>query len=447
MAAPSTPANPHLPAQPVRRLTRPLARFLRVESASGIVLLACTALALVLANTAAAGAYHAFWHAPVQFQFGGFTIGGELGHFFVNDVLMTVFFFVVGLEIKRELVAGELRDARKAALPVAAALGGMLVPAGIYAALLANHAAGPEGRGWGVPMATDIAFVVGVMALLGRRVPFGLKIMLLSLAIADDIGAVIVIAAFYSTGLDASMLLAAGFGFALVRLMNGLGVRSVPAYAVVGAFVWLAVYRSGIHPTVAGVVLGLMTPAREWVSREALRLSVADLAEDLRKDADLDAREREMLAFVARESVSPLERLESRLHPWVGFAVMPLFALDNAGVHVEAEAVAEPVAVAVALGLFLGKPTGVLLFSFLAVKLRIAKLPQGVTWTVLLGGGFLAGIGFTMSLFVANLAFGAHPALLAEAKIGVLTGSVLSAAVGAAFLLVTLRGWIGEAAE
>lgn len=400
----------------------------------------CTVLALALANSSAAGAYHKFWHTPVHLEIGDFKLGGELGHFVVNDVLMTIFFFVVGLEIKRELVAGELRDARKAALPIAAALGGMLVPAAIYMALQSHHIGEPPFRGWGVPMATDIAFVVGIMAVLGKRVPFGLKIMLLSLAIADDIGAVIVIAAFYGTGLNWFMLLAAAAGFAFVRILNASGVRSVPVYAVVGVFIWLAVYKSGVHPTVAGVLLGLLTPPDEWVSRDALRLSLSDLAARLDESpAEAGAAELQLMAFAARESVSPLERLETWLHPWVGFAIMPLFALANAGVHVEPNAMTSSVAVAVAVGLLLGKPIGVMLFSFLAVKLKLARLPHGVTWPVLLGGGFLAGIGFTMSLFVAGLAFDAHPDLLADAKIGILTGSVLSAIIGAAILLLTLR--------
>ncbi len=322
---------------------------------------------------------------------------------------------------------------------MAAALGGMLVPAGIYMALQANQFGQPAFRGWGVPMATDIAFVVGVMAILGPRVPFGLKIMLLSLAIADDIGAVVVIAAFYSTGLNGFMLLLAAAGFALVRILNEAGVRSVPVYAVVGAGIWLAVYKSGVHPTVAGVMLGLLTPSEVWVGRDALRLSITDLKARI-EDAndDPDAAELEMMAFAAKESVSPLERLEHGLHPWVGFLIMPLFALANAGVHVELNAVTEPVSVAVVAGLFLGKPVGVLLFAFVAVKCGIAKLPQGVSWPVLLGGGFLAGIGFTMSLFVAGLAFATEPQLLADAKIGILLGSVLSAGVGVAVLLVAL---------
>ncbi|MFM8273254.1 MAG: Na+/H+ antiporter NhaA [Gemmata sp.] len=441
-----TRTNPHLPAAPIRKLTRPLARFLQIESASGVVLLVCTVLALVLANSGAGRAYHDFWHTTAYVQLGAIKIGGELGHFFVNDVLMTVFFFVVGLEIKRELVAGELRDARKAALPVAAALGGMLVPAALYMALQANQIGRPAFRGWGVPMATDIAFVVGVMAVLGQRVPFGLKIMLLSLAIADDIGAVAVIAAFYSSGLDWLALLLAAGGFVLVRVLNAAGVRAIPVYALVGGAIWLAVYRSGVHPTVAGVALGLLAPSALWVGRDVLRLSLLDvLARIEATDDDPSPQELELMAFAARESVSPLQRLEHALHPWVGFAIMPLFALANAGVHIEPSAVTEPVSVAVALGLLLGKPAGVVLFSYLAVRAGVAKLPQGVTWPVLLGGGFLAGIGFTMSLFVAGLAFTGDPRLLEDAKIGVLLGSVLSAGVGAGLLVWTLKAPPGDA--
>lgn len=432
--------NPHLPVAPIRRLTRPLADFLAIESASGLVLLACTAVALALANSPYATDYAHFWHTSVFLTVGNFRIGGELGHFVVNDVLMTVFFFVVGLEIKRELIAGELRDARKAALPVAAALGGMVVPAAVYMALQANQFGQPPFRGWGVPMATDIAFVVGVMALLGNRIPFGLKIMLLSLAIADDIGAVVVIAAFYSGGLNWALLALAAGGFAAVYVLNRTGVRSIPVYVAVAVPIWLAVYKSGVHPTVAGVALGLMTPSAVWVGRDALRLSLTDVVKQIEDERDdPGAGDLTLLAFAAKESVSPLERLESGLHAWVGFAIMPLFALANAGVPIELSAVTEPVAVAVAVALFLGKPVGVVLFSYLAVKLGVARLPSGVSWPALLGGGFLAGIGFTMSLFVAGLAFDAHPVLLADAKIGILIGSACAALVGAGLLVLTLK--------
>lgn len=425
-----------LPTAPIDRLTRPLALFLRVESAGGVVLLICAVAALVLANSPAADAYHRFWHTRITLEIGGFTLGGELGHFFVNDVLMTIFFFVVGLEIKRELVAGELNEPRKAALPVIAALGGMVVPAGIYFAMMRGQ---PGERGWGIPMATDIAFVVGVMALLGPRVPLGLKIMLLSLAIADDIGAVVVIAAFYNSGLDWLMLLSAGGGLAVIHLLHRLGARSIPVYLLVGAYVWLGFYKSGVHPTVAGAILGLMTPAGTWVSRASLRLALTDLAAELRDDGDdeVGAEGLRLLAFAAKEAVSPLERLETLLHPWVGFVIMPLFALANAGVAVNANALADPIAIAVALGLFLGKPVGVVLFSWLAVRAGLAQLPQGVNWGMMAGAGMLAGIGFTMSLFVAGLALDAEH--LAAGKVGTLAGSVLSAAVGIVVLRWALR--------
>lgn len=436
-AASSSPVAAALPKAPVRTLTRPLERFLRIESAGGIVLIACTVVALGLANSPAADAFHRFWHTPVQVQLGTFTLAGELGHFFVNDVLMTIFFFVVGLEIKREMVAGELREWQKAALPVVAAFGGMVVPAGIYMLLRWGQ---PDFRGWGVPMATDIAFVVGVMALLGRRVPFGLKIMLLSLAIADDIGAVVVIAVFYSGGLDLWMLGLAFAGLAATLMLRDLGVRSLFAYTLLGLLAWVAMYKSGVHPTVAGVCLGLLTPSGAWVSRESLRLALADVAARLseEKSGEVSAAELELLAFASRESVSPLERLEGRLHPWVSFVIMPVFALANAGVHLEPRLLGEPTAIAVALGLFLGKPIGVVLFSWLAVRAKVAKLPGGVTWPIMAGGGCLAGIGFTMSLFVANLAFN-DPEHLMDAKIGILTGSVCSAVVGAVVLIVVGR--------
>jgi NhaA family Na+:H+ antiporter len=425
-----------LPQAPIQRLTRPLARFLHTESLGGIVLFCCAVAAIAVANSPAAESWRHFWHTPVHLQIGEWKLGGELGHFFVNDVLMTIFFFVVGLEIKRELVSGELRDPRKAALPVIAALGGMLVPAAIYFALMHGK---PGERGWGIPMATDIAFVVGLLALLGPRVPIGLKIALLSLAIADDIGAVVVIAAFYNTGLDFAMLGLAGVGLGVVILMRVVGVRSLFLYTVAGAFIWLAMFRSGVHPTLAGVALGLLTPSATWVSRASLRLALTDLAAELQQDGqdDVAAEDLKLMAFAAKESVAPLERLESRLHPWVSFVIMPLFALANAGVAVNPAALGDAVAVGVALGLFLGKPIGVLLFSWLAVNLRVAKLPHGVNWFMMAGAGILAGIGFTMSLFVANLGLEADQ--LAAGKVGVLAGSVLSAATGAVVLRIAIR--------
>lgn len=422
-------------------LTRPLARFLQVESASGIVLLLCTLAALAVANSPWAELYHHFWHLPVSLEIGSFQLGGELGHFFVNDVLMTIFFFVVGLEIKREMVAGELRDPKKAALPVAAALGGMIVPALIFMLLQAGQ---PGFRGWGIPMATDIAFVVGVMAILGPRVPFGLKILLLSLAIADDIGAVVVIAVFYSSGLNWLALAGVVAGLALTWLLNRLGVRAISVYLLVGVGIWIAFFLSGVHPTMTGVLLGLLTPAREWVARDALVKALNEVSQRLQEEGTT-ARELAAVAIAARESVSPLERLEAGLHPWVSFVIMPLFALANAGVKVDMNQLANPVALAVALGLLVGKPTGVLLFSGMAVRLGLARFPEGVNRAVLLGGGCLAGIGFTMSIFVAGLAFAGQPELLAAGKVGTLTGSLASAILGSTILLLTLPKGKSEA--
>ena len=425
------PPAPHLPTAPIHRLTRPLVRFLQIESAGGIVLLTCTAVALAMANSPAAGWWDGLWHAHVVVEVGGGRLGGELGHFLVNDLLMTVFFFVVGLEIKRELVVGELRDPRKAALPVAAAIGGMIAPALIYYALQGGQ---PGERGWGVPMATDIAFVVGVMSLLGRRAPPGLMVMLLCVAIADDIGAVVVIAVFYSAGLSWLMLGLAAAGLVVVALLSRLGVRSVGVYVAVGAGVWLAMLKSGVHPTIAGVVLGLMSPSAAWVGATAFRSTVAEVLGRIDDPGvEVAGPERQMLAFAARESVSPLERLEGRLHPWVAFVIMPLFALANAGVAVETDLLGSPVALAVAAGLFVGKPAGVVLFSLLAVRAKVARLPEGVSWRMVLGGGFLSGIGFTMSLFVAGLALAGD--LLTAGKVGTLCGSAASAIAGAAVLM------------
>ena len=423
---------------PISRLTAPIRRLLRIEAASGAVLLACTAVALLLANSAWATPFHDFWETRLSVGAGTWVLDGPL-HFWVNDLLMAIFFFVVGLEIKHEIVAGELSSPKKAALPVIAALGGMLVPAGIY---LAFDHSGPAARGWGVPMATDIAFVVGILAAFGSRVPFGLKIFLLSLAIADDMGAVLVIAVAYTEHLDIAMLALAAGGLATVVLLNRLGVRPVEVYVIVGAGIWLAVYKAGIHPTVAGVLLGLLTPATPWLSRQHLWLTLNEVSEQLDDASDnteLRPADVATLQYVAREAVAPLQRIEDRLHPWVGFAIMPLFALANAGVEIRPAAILDPVALAIVAGLVLGKTVGIVGFSYFAVKLGFASLPRGTTWPMLIAAGVLGGIGFTMSLFIANLAFPAPPELLAAAKTGILAGSAIAAIAGAGLLAWSTR--------
>jgi NhaA family Na+:H+ antiporter len=413
-------------AKVIGRLVEPLVRFMRVESAGGLVLLAATVAALLLANSGLSASFHPIWEMAVGVTLGGFTLVEPL-RFWINDGLMTLFFFLVGLEIKRELVSGELNDPLKALLPVMAAVGGMIVPAAVYAFALWG---GPGRGGWGVPMATDIAFVVGFLTLLGPRVPSGLKILLLTLAIADDIGAVLVIAAAYSGPVALGQLSLVGAGLGAVLFLRWLGVRSLMAYTVVGAGIWHALLRSGVHPTVAGVLLGLLTPARPLVGGGILLDVVGDLYGRLRGIQRGAPQE-------APEASSPAERLERALHPWVAFVIMPVFALANAGIGVERSAVATPVALAVATGLVLGKPLGIVLFSYASVRMGLTRLPEGVDWWTMLGAGCLGGIGFTMSHFIAGLAL--DGALLDEAKVGILAGSAVNAILGCLLLTVALR--------
>jgi NhaA family Na+:H+ antiporter len=421
-----------LPAQPIDRIVRPFMKFLEMEVASGVVLLLCTVVALVLANSPWAQAVDHFWHTPIAIVIGQAKLELSLHHW-INDGLMAIFFFVVGLEVKRELMLGELRDPRAAALPIAAAIGGMVVPALIY---LTIQPTGIGQRGWGIPMATDIAFVVGCMALLGPRLPHGLRIMLLTLAIADDIGAILVIAIGYAGPLNWFALGAGFLGILVVLVLARLGVRNILMYLVAGAGIWYAFHESGVHATISGVILGLLTPVRALVS-EGLLVQVTRHIQNIMEgkiQANEEQRRRvlRVLGRAARETMSPLERLEMMLHPWVGFVIMPLFALANAGVVVHPSGFTEPIALAVVAGLFLGKPIGIAVASWMAVRLGIAKLPNGLNWAMVIGGGALSGIGFTMSLFVASLAYSGD--VLDTAKVGVLAGSALSACLGMGML-------------
>jgi NhaA family Na+:H+ antiporter len=442
MATPE-PHAASFPCAPIDRWLAPLTRFLHIEAASGVVLLACTAVALALANSPAAGWFANVWKTPVSLSLGAFTLSGDIGHLVINDGLMTIFFFVVGLEVKRELVHGELRDPAKALLAVFAAAGGVLMPAAIYLALQWGELGQ---RGWAIPMATDIAFVVGVLALFGKRVPLGLKILLLSLAIVDDIVAVLIIAFVFTEAIAWSWLFAAAGAFAIVVVGARIGVRSVGVYLLVGIFIWLAFVKAGVHPTVAGVLLGLLTPAHPWVGPTAVAdvLSAAsravglDQGTTLKASADVDiARAR----FAAREAVSPSSRLEHALHPWVAFVIMPLFALANAGVVLTPSGLGEPIALAIAVSLAAGKPLGILLCCALAVKAGVTRLPEGVSWGMVAGGACLAGIGFTMALFLNVLAFPVNEFATQEAagKIGTLAGSIVSAVLGSALLALALR--------
>ncbi|QHE88888.1 Na+/H+ antiporter NhaA [Hydrogenophaga sp. BPS33] len=413
-----------------------LERFLHIEAVSGIVLLLAATVALIWANSAAAGSYHALWHAPLTIGLGGHVVSQSL-HFWINDALMAVFFLVVGMEIRREIHEGALANFKLAALPLAAALGGVALPALIYAALNSTPV---QLRGWAVPTATDIAFAVGVLALLGRSIPGNLRVLLLALAIIDDIVAVLIIAAFYSGGLDFSGLWVAGLGVLMVLGLQQIGVGSAWAYVLPGAVLWLGLLKTGVHPTLAGVVLGLMTPVLPGRARERALDTATRVVQDLNGRTDLTphalAGPLKELRQAQREVLAPVTRVQMALHPWVAYGVMPLFALANAGVSIDGVDLgadgAQAVTAGVLLALVLGKPLGVVLASWLAVRLGWCRLPEGVSWSGVWLVGLLAGIGFTMSIFIATLAFD-NANLLNAAKLGVLLASLVAAVLGLAW--------------
>ena len=427
-----------------RTIVQPINRFLHMEIAAGVLLLIAAVVALVWANSPARESYTALFSTEIAIGIGGHTIAHTVQEW-INDLLMALFFFVVGLEIKREIVHGDLRDPKQVALPVVAALGGMVVPALLYFAV---NAGTPAVRGWGVPMATDIAFAVGVLALVGRRAPISLKIFLLTLAIADDIGAIIVIAVFYSSGIALSWLGAAVAGVVVIVVMKRIGIRAFLPYAALAGFLWFAVLESGVHATIAGVVLGLLTPSRPFHDPAVVAQTLTDPLKGVYAvggDHEMDGQRMLEVSRLAYEGVSPLARLEDALHGWSSYVVLPLFALANAGVTLAEGALGDvlsnPVSLGVILGLVIGKPVGILLFSWLAVRLKVAQLPAASGWLEIAGVGLLAGIGFTVALFVTNLAF-IEPANTDAAKVGILTASVVAGLLGAAFLLV--RGVPGQ---
>jgi NhaA family Na+:H+ antiporter len=418
------------------RFVRPVLRFTRVESAGGVVLLIAAAAALVWANAPFGESYQRFWETRVSLSVASFHLDESL-RLVVNDALMAIFFFVVGLEIKRELATGELRDPKAAALPAIAALGGMIFPALIYLAFTLPGGVGVHG--WGVPMATDIAFAVGVVSLLGKRVPVGGKLFLLALAIADDIGAITVIAVFYTDDLNLAFLGAALGGLVLMQLASRVRIRSLAFYVPLGMAVWFMLFESGVHATLAGVAIGLLTPARAmYTDREFHDRSTriigrysADAAmPEGSERIDSDALE---LAAVARESVSPLDRIEGALLPWSSFVVVPIFALANAGVRFAgvdvAAALTHPVALGVAVGLVAGKIVGISLFTWLAVRFGIAVLPRNTEWRHIFGLAAVGGIGFTVALFVTSLAFDSIE-LADRAKTGIFLASTVAGIIG-----------------
>lgn len=415
-----------------RRVLRPLQEFLSTSSASATLLFLAALVALVWANSPWHGSYEQLWATSLGVRLGGWSIDLDLRHW-VNDGLMALFFLVAGMEIKRELLIGELRDRRSAALPVAAAIGGMVVPALLYLLLTAGTGGS---HGWGVPMATDIAFALGVLTLAARHAPANLKPFLLTLAIVDDIGAIVVIALFYSGGVAWTWLAAAVAVVLLIVGLRRINVQAMVLYLGLGVVLWLFTYESGLHPTIAGVALGLLTPAVPFQRPRAVSAEAVRTADETRDDPDppdADAPQWLRLARLAREAVSPLARVEHVLLPWTSFVIVPLFALANAGVSLTAGAIGDAlssrVTMGVVLGLVIGKVVGISAASWVAVRLGIGRLPTGVRWAHLVGMAALAGIGFTVSLFITELAF-EEPSLQAEAKVGILVASVLAGGLG-----------------
>lgn len=384
--------------------------FIEHEASGGVILIFAAVLALVLSNSYLSPFYHSFLEIPVAIQFGALSIDKPL-LLWVNDGLMAIFFFLVGLEIKREVVEGELSNIRKASLPIIAAVGGMVFPALVYVAF--NYSDPSALRGWAIPAATDIAFALGILALLGPRVPVALKIFLLALAIIDDLGAIIIIALFYTSELSLSVLAIAAIGISVLGYLNYRGVMRIAPYVITGLVIWVCVLKSGVHATLAGVVVALFIPIR------------ADSSKTLESG----------------ESISPLKSVEHGLSPWVSFGVMPLFAFANAGVTLKTLSFSDlfgGIPLGIALGLFLGKQVGIMSFTWVSVRLGFARLPDGITWLQIYGVSALAGIGFTMSLFIGTLAF-TDPEHAAAVRVGVLTGSIASALVGILILKIALK--------
>lgn len=437
----SNPPHRNRPGKAAALIWQPFHDFFKTSSASGVVLIFCMALALAWANSPWRHSYHLFHTLELKLQIGQAGVSKSISHW-INDGLMAVFFLLVGLEIKREVLAGELARLKQAALPVCAALGGMVVPALVYAGF---NAGGPAAPGWGIPMATDIAFALGVLSLLGKRIPMGLKVFLAALAIIDDLGAVLVIAFFYTATLNWIALGAAAALAAFLLAMGRMGVRHPAPFLLTGVLLWAAFFQSGVHATIAGVVLAFCMPARSRIAESAF----PDLAQGIlerfktagRKEWTPILNEERVDAIhdleKAAEDVEPaMQRLERRLHPWVSFLILPVFAIANAGVEINPRtlgSLVQPIGLGIGLGLVLGKPIGILLFSWAAIALKLGELPAGVGWPSLAGCSILGGIGFTMSIFIAGLGLG-ESGLLDQAKLAILCASLAAGVAGWAVL-------------
>lgn len=425
-------------------------RFFALEAIGGILLLIFTIFSLVIANVPALSCIHNFFNTELSINLGGyFNLSMTLAHW-VNDGLMVLFFFTVGLEIKREIIVGELSSFKQASLPIMAAIGGMIVPALLYS-FCNTSATGQEGNGWGIPMATDIAFAIGIISLLGKRVPLSLKIFLTALAIVDDLGAIVVIAIFYPIhALHIEMIVVAGLIMLLIYLFNILRIRVTIVYVIAGIALWLAILESGLHATIAGVLLAIVIPISakhnpiKFLQRSKRVLNEIKIAQSKSNTNRIiaDEHQKELvhnIQYEVNNAISPLQQYEYSMHPWVMYIIMPLFALVNAGVKIDTEALSSlfsSISIGVFFGLFLGKPIGIALFSWLSVKCKIAQLPRGTKWKQLIGVGFMAGIGFTMSIFIANLAF-TDESLVSTAKLAILITSSIAGIAGVLILRAT----------
>jgi len=416
-----------------------ISRFINEEAYGGIILIIAAIAALIWANSSFYESYHYIWHElKVGFAWGDINMITSLHHW-INDGLMALFFFTVGLEIKREIMGGELSSMKKASMPIAAAIGGMLVPAAFYTLVALNH---PEYlSGWGIPMATDIAFALGLLALLGNKVNMNLKIFLTALAIADDLGAVLVIAVFYTESIDYSELLSGGFFIIVLLIANWAGVRRTLFYAIVGFVgVWLAFVFSGVHATIAGVLIALTIPANTKIGEDEYVSKLTKLLDKFKKEKpnDITLLSKEQAHVIAdiedlnEKAQTPLQKLEHAMHPITAFFILPVFALSNAGVHIEGsivEMLLHPISLGIIAGLVLGKFFGISVFSHLMVKFKLSVLPDGVSWRQIYGLAFLAGIGFTMSIFISDLAF-VEEESKQIAKVGIMAASFISATIG-----------------
>jgi len=427
----------------INNLLSPFQRFTSQEAFSGILLMICTVIALLWANSTFDDLYHRIWHAHLILGVPKFLLD-EPVHFWINDALMAIFFFVVGLEIKRSVFLGELASARSAALPVVAAIGGMVVPAGCY--LLFNWSSPDAFKGWAIPMSTDIAFSLGVLALLGTRIPLSLKVFLTAFAIVDDIGAVVVIAVFFTDTISWINLAVGGALLGFLVIANWINVRNPLFYALVGIVIWVSFFQSGIHPTIAGVLIAMVIPLRVEIDPRQFADRARQLITEFEEDGNTGPRRGrsalttikqravlEELEEASKEVESPLQRLEHLLHPWVALLIMPLFALSNAGVDLGKDVIdilMSQVSIGIFLGLVVGKPLGVVIFSWLAIKSGFANMPEQTNWWHILGAAWLGGIGFTMSIFVTGLAFEGTEVLIAQAKTSILVASLIAGLAG-----------------